>query len=72
MTFFLAALSSELMAWVTATLASALLWDAISFSALLTAPLVLLLIALLRSAFLADDLADFSAVFVFGNSAYLL
>jgi len=72
MTFFLAALSNELMASVTAALASLFLLPVTSFSALATDDLVALLVALLRSAFLAADLADFSAVLVLGNCAYLL
>jgi hypothetical protein len=72
MTFLLAALSSELMASVTAAGVSFLSLDAISFSARVTAVLTPLRIVLLRSAFLTADLADFSAVLVFGNSAYLL
>jgi len=71
-TFFLAALSSVLIASITAGSASLVFLAAISFSALATEPLVPVLMDLLRTAFLAADLADFSAVFALGNSAYLL
>jgi len=72
MTFFLAALSNELMASTTAVLASPFLLPPISFSALATDDLVALLMALFRSALRVADLADFSAVLVLGNCAYLL
>jgi hypothetical protein len=60
------------MASVTATPASAPFLEAMSFSALVIVLLVPLLMDLLRSAFLAADLADFSAVLVLGNCDYLL